>query len=82
MDIKGGKIRIEENKVRPSDESLRNVLIRYGINPDRIKDFIDNNIDSNRDISELKRTASNKKEYCKEQLVINEVEILRFLLEE
>ena len=82
MDIKGGKIRIEENKVRPSDESLRNVLIRYGINPDRIKDFIDNNIDSNRDISELKRTASNKMEYCKEQLVINEVEILRFLLEE
>ncbi|PZR13160.1 MAG: hypothetical protein DI539_19530 [Flavobacterium psychrophilum] len=82
MDIKGGKIRIEENKVRPSDESLRNVLIRYGINPDRIKDFIDNNIDSNRDISELKKTASNKMEYCKEQLVINEVEILRFLLEE
>jgi hypothetical protein len=82
MDIKGGKIRIEENKVRPSDESLRNVLIRYGINPDRIKDFIDNNIDSNRDISELKKTASNKMEYCKEQLVINEVEILRFLLDE
>jgi hypothetical protein len=75
----------EDNSINVSakkEENLRASFLRHGLNPDRIMQFIESNLQTHREISELKKDSMTKIEYCHDQLVLNEVDILKQLLNE
>jgi hypothetical protein len=75
---------IEENiNVRAQkEENLRASFLRHGLNPDRIIKFIESNLQAHREISDLKKESMSKIEYCLDQMILNEVDILKQLLNE
>ena len=57
-------------------EPLREVLLRHGLDPDQIKEFIDKNLEMNRDLSEMKKDSTSRADYYREQMSINAAHLL------
>lgn len=59
--------------------ALREVFLEHGLDPDRIKRFIEANLQSSREVNDL---GPHNDEYYRNQLCIHEAEILKLMLEE